>query len=279
MNHIILLIELVFLLMGALFLIRSLSPINRLISELPEGGLKKRWTLLSTLILYFLLFYVVFGYSLWISRESITILSIVGSLMMLLGGCFAYLVGQLALQTANDVKDLAILQHESITDALTGLKNRRYFNQRISEEVALSKRYKLPLSLILIDVDHFKKINDTFGHQIGDDVLTNLSKLIQETVRDSDIVARYGGEEIAIITPNTAKAEAERLAERLRLKIEKTTVAIVETTQEVVQVTISAGICSLSAVITDHEALLEESDQALYLAKKYGRNRVIGSNW
>ena len=189
------------------------------------------------------------------------------------------MVGQLALQTTKDVKDLAILQQESITDALTGLKNRRYFNQRVIEEVALSNRYKLPLSLILIDVDHFKKINDTFGHQIGDIVLTNLSKLILETVRDSDIVARYGGEEIAIITPNTAKAEAEQLAERLRAKIETTTVAIVETTQEIVQVTISAGICSLSPVITDQNALLEESDQALYLAKKYGRNRVVVSNW
>lgn len=279
MYPVILIIELIFLFIGALFLIRSLSPINRLTSALPVGDLKKRWTLLSTLLLYFILFYVAFGYSLWISRESITMLSIVGSIIMLLGGCFAYLVGQLALQTANDVKALAILQHESITDALTGLKNRRYFDQRIREEVALSKRYKLPLSLILLDVDHFKKINDTFGHQIGDDVLVNLSKIFLETVRDSDIVARYGGEEIAIITPNTAKNEAILLADRLRMKVEKTTVSVVETTQEIVQVTISAGICSLSAVITDQDALLEESDQALYLAKKYGRNRVVGSNW
>ena len=279
MNLSITIIELTFLCIGALFLIRSLSPIQRLITELPMGNLKKRWNLLSNLILYFFLCYLAFGYSLWISRETITILAIIGSTLMLLGGWFAYLVGQLALQTTKDVKDLAILQHESITDALTGLKNRRYFNQRIREEVSLSHRYQLPLSLILIDVDHFKKINDTFGHHIGDDVLANLSKLILETVRDSDIVARYGGEEIAIITPNTAKAEAEQLAERLRIKIEKSTVAVVETTHEIVQVTISAGICSLSAVIVDQDALLEESDQALYLAKKYGRNKVVVSHW
>lgn len=271
--------ELFFLIIGALFLVRALSPIKRLISELPEGTLKRRWRLLSNLTLFFLLFYFVFGYNLWLLRESITMLSMLGSLMLLLGGIASYVMGQLALQTANDVKDMAILQHESITDALTGLKNRRYFDQRMSEEVALSLRHKLPLSLMLLDVDHFKKINDTYGHQIGDEVLSSLAKLISGMVRDSDIVARYGGEEIAIITPRTSKEEAALLAERLRDLIEKTTVAMVGTTQEVVQVTVSLGICSLSAVITDKDALLEESDQALYLAKKYGRNRVVVSNW
>lgn len=271
--------ELVFLIIGALFLVRALSPIKRLISELPDGTLKRRWRLLSNLTLFFLLFYFVFGYNLWLLRESITVLSMLGSLMLLLGGIASYVMGQLALQTANDVKDMAILQHESITDALTGLKNRRYFDQRMSEEVALSLRHKLPLSLMLLDVDHFKKINDTYGHQIGDDVLSSLAKLISGMVRDSDIVARYGGEEIAIITPRTSKEEAALLAERLRDLIEKTTVAMVGTTQEVVQVTVSLGICSLSPVITDKDALIEESDQALYLAKKYGRNRVVVSNW
>ncbi len=271
--------ELVFLIVGALFLVRALSPIKRLISELPDGTLKRRWRLLINLTLFFLLFYFVFGYNLWLLRESVTILSILGSLMLLLGGIASYVMGQLALQTANDVKNMAILQHESITDALTGLKNRRYFDQRMSEEVALSLRHKLPLSLMLLDVDHFKKINDTYGHQIGDEVLFTLAKLISGMVRDSDIVARYGGEEIAIITPRTNKEEAALLAERLRDLIEKTTVAMVGTTQEVVQVTVSLGICSLSAVITDKDALLEESDQALYLAKKYGRNRVVVSNW
>lgn len=279
MHPVMIIFELALLVIGALFLVRSLTPIKRLILELPDGNLKKRWKVLSVLILFFIICYFVFGYNLWLTREELSVLSIVISVMLLLEGIFAYVVGQLALQTTNDVKDIAILQHESITDALTGLKNRRYFDQRICEEVALSKRYKLPLTLILLDVDYFKKINDTYGHTVGDEVLTNLSKLVLEVVRDSDIVARYGGEEIAIITPNTSKAEAELLAERLRGKVEKTTVAMVGATQEIVQVTVSLGICSLSPVITDKEALLEESDQALYLAKKYGRNRVVVSNW
>ncbi|WNY98344.1 GGDEF domain-containing protein [Sulfurospirillum sp. 'SP'] len=279
MHPVMIIFELALLVIGALFLVRSLTPIKRLILELPDGNLKKRWKVLSVLILFFIICYFVFGYNLWLMREELSFLSIVISVMLLLEGIFAYVVGQLALQTTNDVKDIAILQHESITDALTGLKNRRYFDQRICEEVALSKRYKLPLTLILLDVDYFKKINDTYGHTVGDEVLTNLAKLVLEVVRDSDIVARYGGEEIAIITPNTSKAEAELLAERLRGKVEKTTVAMVGATQEIVQVTVSLGICSLSPVITDKEALLEESDQALYLAKKYGRNRVVVSNW
>jgi len=271
--------EFVFVVIGALFFVRSYASVKHLIAELPEGDLKKRWNVLSHLIVFFIVSYFIFAASVWIARDELNTLSLVASIMLLLVGVFAYLVGQLALQTTSGVKDMAILQHESITDSLTGLRNRRYFDQRILEEVALSKRYKLPLTFMLLDVDYFKKINDTYGHKVGDEVLENLSKIVMEVVRDSDIVARYGGEEIAIITPNTGKQEAELLAERLRGIVEKTTVSTISATQEVVQVTVSIGICSLSAIITDKEALLEEADQALYLAKKYGRNRVVVSNW
>ena len=194
--------------------------------------------------------------------------------MLLGGGVFVYLVGQLALKTMSDIRKIAILQYESITDSLTGLKNRRYFDQRLYEEIAHSRRYRLPLSLLLIDVDHFKVVNDTYGHQIGDEVLKNLSKVILEMVRDSDIVARYGGEEIAIITPNTEKAEAILLAERLRNIVQKSTLASIDATQEVVQITISIGVSTLNLVVMDKDALVEEADKALYEAKKLGRNRV-----
>ncbi len=279
MYSVTMIIELALLLIGALFLVRALTPISHLILELPEGSIKGRWKVLSIFILFFIAGYFLFGYNLWLFGDECNHLSILTAITLFLGGIFAYLVGQLALQTATDVKNMAILQHESITDGLTNLRNRRYFDQRISEEVALSKRYKLPLTFMLLDVDHFKKINDTYGHKVGDEVLKNLSKVVLEVVRDSDIVARYGGEEIAIITPSTNKQEAELLAERLRGIVEKTTVSTISTTQEIIQVTVSIGICSLSAVITDKEALIEETDQALYLAKKYGRNRVVVSNW
>jgi len=273
------LIEIALFVIGACFLIGSLTPIKRLILELPEGPLTKKWKILSLLVFSFLLSYLIVGYILWEKHESLSMLSMVISIVFSLGGVFVYLVGNLALTTTNDIKKLAVLQYECITDALTGLKNRRYFDQRIYGEVALSKRYKHPLTLMLLDIDYFKKVNDSYGHLVGDEVLKNLSRLILETVRDSDIVARYGGEEIVIITPNTTKQEAQLLAERIRSSVEKTTMALVGTATEIVQITVSIGICSLSPVITDQEALLEETDKALYAAKKYGRNRVTLSHW
>ncbi len=264
---------------GAFYLIRSLFPIRTLIIELPSGKLRNRWNILSLLILFFIIGYFVIAYNFWLLREDLSNLSTIGSIMLLVGGVFAYLVGNMALQTVNDIKNLAILKHETMTDGLLGIKNRRYFDQRLSEEVALAKRYKLPLTVILIDIDYFKNVNDMYGHKIGDDVLINLAKIIMNEARDTDIVARYGGEEIVILMPNSGKKEAENLAERLRSVIEKTTVAKIDSTQEVIQVTASFGVCALSTIITDKEALIEEADQALYLAKKYGRNRVVISNW
>lgn len=272
-------IELALLLLGVGFLVRSLNPIKRLILELPQGRLARRWKTLSLLILSFLIAYLVFAYDIVIHQKPYSMTFFLITIVLFLGGIFVFLVGQLALHTISTIKHLSVLEQESITDGLTGLKNRRYFDQRIAEEVALSKRYKLPLSLILIDVDHFKKINDMYGHTVGDSVLKRLAALVSELVRDSDVVARYGGEEIVIITPNTTKQAAALLAERLRSVIEQTTVATVGATQEIVQVTISLGVCSLSHVITDKVALLEETDQALYSAKKFGRNKVVVSNW
>lgn len=264
---------------GIIFLFLSLVPIRKLILELQDHELKQRWKILSLLILFFIVCYILFAYNLWMIKDIAHALSIVVSLMLLCGGIFCYLVGKLALRTMHDIQRLTIFQEESITDALMGIKNRRYFDQKLAEEVALSLRYKLPLSLILLDIDHFKKINDTYGHMVGDEVLRNIASLISEVVRDTDIVARYGGEEIAIITPSCGKQEAEQLAQRLRAIIEKTTMALIGATQEVIQVTVSMGVSAMNHIITDKDALIEETDDALYLAKKLGRNRVVASKW
>lgn len=264
---------------GIIFLFLSLVPIRKLILELQDHELKQRWKILSTLILFFIVCYILFAYNLWMIIDIAHALSIIVSFMLLCGGIFCYLVGKLALRTMHDIQTLTIFQEESITDALMGIKNRRYFDQKIVEEVSLSLRYKLPLSLILLDIDHFKKINDTYGHMVGDEVLRNIASLIGEAVRDTDIVARYGGEEIAIITPSCGKQEAELLAQRLRSIIEKTTMALVGATKEVIQVTVSMGVSAMNHIITDKDALIEETDDALYLAKKLGRNRVVASKW
>lgn len=274
MHSFIVFLEIILIIMGAIFLVSSLVPIKKVILELSSGELQRKWKVLSILVFFFIFSYIVFCYNLWQIRNVLNPLSFIVALMLLGGGVFVYLVGQLALKTMSDIRKIAILQYESITDSLTGLKNRRYFDQRLHEEIAHSRRYRLPLSLLLIDVDHFKVVNDTYGHQIGDEVLKNLSKVILEMVRDSDIVARYGGEEIAIITPNTEKAEAILLAERLRNIVQKSTLASIDATQEVVQITISIGVSTLNLVVMDKDALVEEADKALYEAKKLGRNRV-----
>ena len=274
MHSSIVFLEIILIIMGAIFLVSSLVPIKKVILELSSGELQRKWKVLSILVFFFIFSYIVFCYNLWQIRNVLNPLSFIVALMLLGGGVFVYLVGQLALKTMSDIRKIAILQYESITDSLTGLKNRRYFDQRLHEEIAHSRRYRLPLSLLLIDVDHFKVVNDTYGHQIGDEVLKNLSKVILEMVRDSDIVARYGGEEIAITTPNTEKAEAILLAERLRNIVQKSTLASIDATQEVVQITISIGVSTLNLVVMDKDALVEEADKALYEAKKLGRNRV-----
>ena len=279
MHQNIILFQIFLILIGVLFLILALFPIKKVILELSGGELQQKWKILSLLIFFFIFSYIVFCYSLWTIRGIVSPLYFIISIMLLAGGFFVFLVGRLALRTMNDIRKIAILQHESITDSLTGLKNRRYFDQRLYEEVAHSKRYRLPLSLLLIDVDHFKKVNDTYGHTIGDEVLKSLSQIIMDMLRDSDVVARYGGEEIVVITPNTDKAEAVRLAERIQKVVNKSTMSTIDTTQELVQITISVGVASLGLVVLDKEGLIEEADKALYEAKKLGRNRVHESKW
>lgn len=152
-------------------------------------------------------------------------------------------------------------------DGLTGLKNRRIFNIRLEEEVNRSLRYGAPLSLMLLDVDHFKKYNDKFGHPAGDDVLRTVGKVLMESSRTTDLVARYGGEEFAIIMINTDEAGSMVLAERVRQSIE-------QSPWELRQVTASIGVASLTGDVRDPESFLKAADGALYAAKEGGRNRV-----
>jgi len=161
-----------------------------------------------------------------------------------------------------------------------GIHNRRYFDRRLDEEVSRASRYGLPLSILLLDIDHFKKVNDVFGHQVGDAVLSNLGQLIMEIVRKPDIVARYGGEEIVVITANTSSSNAMILAERLRKKVETSVMAPSDEKKEqpAVRVTVSIGVAALSRENIDGQALVESADKALYLAKQEGRNRVVVDN-
>lgn len=171
------------------------------------------------------------------------------------------------------------LKHTGLTDALTAINNRRFFDQRIGEEVDRARRHQKPLSCLFVDIDYFKKINDTHGHQSGDKVLRNVAALLNEQMRRSDILARYGGEEFSILLCNTDIEAAEEIAERLRLTIYAT--PQLGLNNEEIPVSVSIGVATTS-VVQDQGISIEQqadkliagADKALYEAKKSGRNRV-----
>ncbi len=157
------------------------------------------------------------------------------------------------------------------TDALTGLLNRREFNLRISGEFSRAKRHKSPLSLALFDIDFFKKINDTHGHNAGDAILRELGKLISSNTRTCDIAARYGGEEFALILPETSQSKAYELMDRLRHLVET---QLFNKTGRPIKATVSVGVAQLDLTDTSPLDFCERADKALYKAKEGGRNRV-----
>lgn len=157
----------------------------------------------------------------------------------------------------------------AITDGLTGLYNRRYFQQTVDREFSRSKRYKSPLSIALFDIDHFKKINDTYGHQFGDDVISEISKIIKLSLRKTDYVARYGGEEIVLILPETPVDQTRIPIERIRIKVQE---HVFMCGAERVPVTISCGLAGIEPDVNNHEELILRADRALYESKRNGRN-------
>jgi len=163
------------------------------------------------------------------------------------------------------------MQQLAVTDSLTGLYNRRYFFAFVENEIARSKRYEKELSLIMMDIDKFKQVNDKFGHQTGDKVLKMIAEKSLENLRRVDIMCRFGGEEFTILLPETPKSEAILAAERICRKIEA---ARLETKDGEVKVTVSIGVAGLDDSIESLNDLIGAADKALYAAKEAGRNRV-----
>lgn len=199
------------------------------------------------------------GYS--IADTSIVVQLIVFAVIGVIAGIF---------QRENNRLNNYFLQ-ASLTDPLTGLYNYGYFSKRISEEISRADRYKRSIGLIMIDIDHFKNFNDTYGHQKGNQVLVKIAVILQETVRKSDIVFRYGGEEFVVLLPETGTKSRET-AERLRRNVEEAEFS--GKGEEKVRLSISAGVSYHPWPKTTSYNLIERSDKALYSAKENGRNRV-----
>ena len=186
-------------------------------------------------------------------------------------GKLAEVINEMSLELAashNRIKELAI------RDELTGLYNRRFFNHEMEVITANAKRHNHTLSIVLGDVDFFKKVNDNFSHQTGDEVLRQLSSLMRKGVREGDIVARYGGEEIILALPETDMAEALSTIERLRVAIEQYDWNSVA---QGLSITMSFGICSETGP-ESYEVMSARADENLYKAKKNGRNRSVASS-
>lgn len=166
------------------------------------------------------------------------------------------------------------LQKLADHDALTGLYNRRVFEERMQREEEHFLRYRRPISLLILDVDHFKRINDTFGHPAGDAVLKALASLLRSTVRGADLVARLGGEEFVVLLPETPLTGAVEIAQRLRRQVET---MIVEWQSTPIEVRISVGVAACPECTSSPGALLDAADAALYASKRAGRNQVTAA--
>ncbi len=187
------------------------------------------------------------------------------------------LAAQASITTQRANSYSQVLKYATL-DALTGLNNRRQFEVRLKQEVANAKRNKKSLCCIMLDIDYFKKVNDTWGHSAGDFVLKNVSKIIAKELREYDIASRYGGEEFCILLPDTKIQEAVFVAQRLRNAVEKADINISDDQvlgMDILKVTISIGVSELNDLMESPEKLHQCADIALYEAKHRGRNRVV----
>jgi diguanylate cyclase (GGDEF)-like protein len=165
----------------------------------------------------------------------------------------------------------AQLQQLSSTDRLTGLYNRGHWEENLKVAYARHQRYGNATSLVMLDIDHFKRVNDTYGHQAGDKVIEEVSRLIREHVRETDVAGRYGGEEFGVVLSDTDKTGAQVFAERLREAVEGLEV---QHNDQSIRFTISLGVADLSQPSTNYADLIAWADHALFASKKAGRNRV-----
>jgi len=246
-----------FVLLGIAILAASLVTVRKIIRRLPLGGSRSSWYAMAVLILLFVIGY--FGYIAIVWEKHLTSVDLIVPGVFFFGACFVWLATFIALQTAMDVMRITILEHETFTDPLTGVFNRRFMEKRLVEEVSKARRYEFELAVLMLDLDHLLK-------EIGD--------LVGFELRDSDVLARYGGEEFLVIAPNTAPTDATSLAERLRSRIESHN-SLPDQDNLKLRVTVSIGVANFGGDILDEKSLIRIADKNLYLAKDSGRNRVI----
>jgi len=184
-------------------------------------------------------------------------------------------IGKLEGENLDLLMQNRTLSEISARDALTGLYNRWYVMEKIDSEMNRALRHGSPMSVLMLDLDHFKRVNDSFGHSVGDEVLKNVGQVLRESCRVYDVPGRYGGEEFCIVLPDTRVGNTKAVAERIRSRLASTELPVGTTS---IIVTASIGVAGMDSVadegVVSAAALLDRADRALYSAKHHGRNRV-----
>jgi diguanylate cyclase len=202
-------------------------------------------------------------------RPSTSMVQIIGSLPLLV--LYPLVVGLTTYRLARRLREQnQLLSEESRTDGLSGLLNRRYWEDAVSAEFQRCLRSKRRASLLMLDIDHFKSINDRYGHPVGDEVIRNVAAILRAALREEDVPGRYGGEEFGILLPDTPAAGAEVIAERIRRRIEGAALA-----RSGLRATVSIGIAEIGSQDVEYTVAISHADRALYAAKERGRNRSV----
>ncbi|QOX80825.1 GGDEF domain-containing protein (plasmid) [Trichlorobacter lovleyi] len=269
---------------GAFFLLASVFLVGRIIREVPKDSERSKWVSINVLVLFFLLAYVLYiileGVGANTHAESLV------PIILIAGAVFVYLVCRISCSTTIALKRAETLEIENITDSLTGVFNRRYLDRRLREECLLGYRHKYDSAVIMLDIDHFKRVNDVYGHQAGDVVLQQIGLALNSILRKTDVVARYGGEEFLVLLPRADHESAMLVAENIRKHIEQSVHQVdicKKREKKLIQVTASMGVASFSSISTEASpenmccVIVDCADKALYAAKVAGRNRV--SSW
>jgi diguanylate cyclase (GGDEF)-like protein len=259
-------------LVGLVLHLGSLREMTRNISDLKRGPLRFRWNVLRAIVLLLAISYT--GYIAQLLAEGEGQAGIKEDLLVgtaaVLVSLFVYGVADLSFQTVKDFRDISRFKALAHQDQLTGVFNRRYFDLTLEEAVKIALCKKEPLSLMAVDIDHFKSVNDEYGHLSGDTVLRSVCGAIMRQCRHTDIVARYGGDELMIIVSGDA-ATAVTLAERVKAMVENLEIELA--THATLRVTVSIGLATITFGDSP-DTLFTRADAALYEAKRLGRNRI-----
>lgn len=259
---------------GAAVLVAALPPTRRLIAELPEGPMRVRWRRLAGMMLFLLLGYLAYVALFWDRHQVLADLLV--PVMFVCSAAFVWLAARLSLGTVVNVRRMSTLDRENVTDALSGLDSRHYLDRRMREEMMRAERHGLAVSVMLLDIDDFASINATYGHEVGDQVLTEIGRILSGGVRESDVLVRYGGEEVAVVATHTPPDAALAVAERLRRDVEVGARKALREAQGARRaITVSIGVAGREAGAKAGGDLFALAEQALRRAKGEGRNRVV----